>query len=434
MNQERIAVFLYEGPNDIQFIGGRPPYAAYSHFTHCFLIAHEAIRTGWKVYFYQANGGPCVQISQIYPEGKIIDVVDFADPEFEPDIIFAVNSPAMLAIMQQKKPKSIGAFIINAHYWLEGETHRSDIVEWLRVGIARNIDFVLTQNERMQDLAYYLMSLIGRWHWRDRIIAAPNTFARPMVEIENAKYDRTEIRKQMGVSSEDIVIINSGGPWSWTDTDSFALAFAQVLREGAKRLRYIQMGIIQKDNAPQQKILPFWEKYLQDNEDLCQEGKIKIFTDWAEASACLPGWNYGADIGLNVSKDTAENYQSHRVRLMDYAKAGLPVLNTTGNYYATYDAKDAVMLAEPGNIESYRQLLWQLERGEINLAEKRTGMLAFRETIMSDHQIPPVLEHMVNTGRIPRTDRAEVAHHLEELYHSIAEHQFAQNFKLPDAA
>lgn len=429
MPQTPTLVFLYESEHDVMFSKDAPPYAAYSHFSHMFLIAHEAIRMGWKVYFYCIAYEDAYPVQQVYPIAVLGETIKFTDSNFKPDMMFCINFPHTLGAVRRQKPDAIGVYILNAHFWLEQEYFRSDFVEWLRVAVANDMDFILTQNHRMADICHYLFNLTARWQWRDRVLCAPNTFTHEMVDRENARYDRAAVREEMLVRDDEIVIINSGGPWSWTDTDVFATAFAQVIREGAKRLKFIQMGVIQDSNEFQKHIVPFWRDYLIQNNDLTQMGRIFVFTNWQEASAHMPAWNYGADIGLNVSKDTVENYQSHRVRLIDYTKAGLPVINTTGNYYATYDARDAVMTVDPGDLQGYKDLLWKLERGEIDLNAKRAAMAKFKASISSENLIPQILEEMRARGRVPAADRAHLREHIHQLYQSITQSDFANNFK-----
>lgn len=425
-------LFLYEMEKAVFLEEGLTPYTTFSHYTHFFLIAHEARRLGWRVYFRSIAEMRCQEVLQLYPAVQLGGTADFGLDDFQPDMIFCVNTVQVLTTQRKYKPNAIGVYILNAHSWLENTAVTSlDFTEWMRVAVANDIDFILTQNQRMADLGYHLFHLMARFHWRDRILTAPNTFCREVAEVEAAHFDRAAVRRQMNVTEDDIVIINSGGPWSWTDTDTFALAFAEVMREGAQRLKFIQMGVIQNNNIFQTDILPFWQQYINDTQDLMRAGRLTIFTNWQDASGYLPAWNYGADVGLNVSRDTAENYQSHRVRLIDYAKVGLPVFITTGNYYGTYGAYEAVMEIEPGNIESYKAMLWKIERGEIDLGQKRAAMAQFREEIMSEKQIPQTLQHMLQTGRIPENERGELRHLLQQLYQSIAQHNFADNFKAP---
>ncbi|HCM83916.1 MAG TPA: hypothetical protein PKW15_01735 [Alphaproteobacteria bacterium] len=405
------------------------PYTTYSHFTHLFLIAHEAQRLGWQIYFRSTDSDECQQILQMYPVVQLGESASFNDPAFQPTMVFGVNNTLGITSARHQKPNAMGVYVISAHFWLEKETFRTDFVEWVRVGVAKDVDFILTQNRRMEDLAYYLLNFVARWQWRDRILSAPNNFCRKVAENEAQNFDRASVRRRMQVTDDEIVIINSGGPWSWTDADVFATAFAEVVREGARRIKFLQMGIMQESNTIQAEIIPFWENYLKTNQDLIQSRQLVVFTNWREASGCLPAWNYGADIGLNVSRDSAENYQAHRVRFIDYAKAGLPVLNSTGNFYPTYDAKDAVMLVAPGDLQGYKDLLWKIERGEIDLGAKRAAMQTFRESIMSEHLIPPILKHMLATGRVPAEERAPVAKEYHDLYQSVTQHQFANNFK-----
>ncbi len=419
--QSKKIVFICER-SPVMLREGERPYASFSHNTHMFLLAHEAVNLGWEVYFKKIIDDECYSLEKVYPTISLRPSVSFSDPNFQPDILVCVNMPMYITWHKEIKPAAIGVYILNAHFWLEApEINQTELVDAWRFGFAHHIDFILTQNPRMQELAFCLFSLISGWQHRDRIICAPNTFTLENVNWENSLYNRQDVRKKMRLDDNDIAIINSGGPWLWTDIETFLIAFAEVVNEGAKRLKFFQMGIRQPNNNSQIEAEVMIRRFMLENYNLIETEQLHIFDNWAEASHYLPEFNYGADIGLNVSKDSSENYTSHRVRFIDYTKAGLPVLATTGNYYATYEAKNAVLTVEPSDVASYKAALWKIERGEINLPAMHSAMEKFRNSISSEKIMPDVLKQIVKIGRLEFSKRKEMYSQMREIYSTMTQ-------------
>ena len=429
MNQSAL-LFIF-GAQAIQIRDGEAPYTTLSENTHNFIIAHEALRMGHRVFFKMVDFKECLELTQVYPIVKIARVIDFYDPTFEPAIIFAVNYGGILSADRPHKPSAIGVLILNAHYWLENAAGFDlNIIDQWRLALVKDVDFILTQNPRMAELGFSLFNLTAKWEWQDRILLAPNTYTPETLARENNLYDRAKVRAEMGLQEDDIAIINSGGPWIWTDYLSFLHAFIFAVRSGATRLRHIQMGIRQPTNRVHEQMEGQYRILMMQNHDLIESGHWMVMDDWQQASACLPAWNYGADIGLNVSKETAENYQSHRVRFLDYAKAGLPILQTTGSYYGDHDARDAIIPVQSGNKDSYVDALMRLNNGEIDLPSKRRAMENFRNSISSEKLVPEAIKTMLTMGKLPDDLRYSYQVLMYAHYRNYELDNFIRNFKL----
>ena len=247
--------------------------------------------------------------------------------------------------------------------------------------------------------------LIARWRWDDRVIAAPIGYV-PEQTAQLGDFDRAAIRARMGATDNDIVIINSGGAWDWTDIETFLTGFVAAVKAGGARLKFFQMGIRHKSNTDHERSARFFEFIKLKHADLLN--RHLFIYEWDEASKCLPDYNYGADLGLNVNRDTVENYQAHRVRFVDYAKAGLPVLNTAGDYLASHDASRAVITVRAHDAEDYQQKLLALNNGDYDLAKLRAAMIAFRPALSSDAIYASALQQILQSGKLPAAERQEM--------------------------
>jgi len=427
---EKIPTLLFVfGARVVNIVNGQPPYTSLSENTHMFLIAQEALRLGWRVYFKMMHDNDCPEIKAIYPTVHYNTAVNFDDQSFQPDMMFFVNYPVYIVETRYKKPNAIGVFILNAHYWLEGpEGFGLNTVELWRQGLGNDVDFILTQNPRMADIGYKLFNITAKWAWRDRFLIAPNTYTPEALAEENTCFSRGQVRAEMGLTENDIAIINSGGPWTWTDAETFYQAFARAVALGATRLKFFQMGLRQLQNLSQAPAEEFVRLFIIQNYDLVTSGHLIVEDDWRRASDCLPKYNYGADIGLNVSKESAENYQAHRVRFIDYAKAGLPVLQTMGSYYGDVSAHKAVISVEPGNVDNYVDALMKINNGEIDLTAKRIAMHDFAESIVSSKVIPGPLQSMLRAGRLSAMEREQMRLQLYYVYRAVRDDDFENRF------
>lgn len=402
----------------LQLADGAAPQTALSENTHLFVIAQEALRLGWRIVFQAKNQDSCLELENLYPTVRIQRRFNFSDADFQPDMMFFINYPIDLAPYAQKN-KCLISYILNAHFWLEmPEVHGIGMPEFWRDAFAGYVDFVVTQNPRMADIGYRLFNIIAGFPYEDRFLIAPNSFTPETLAAEHGKYERSAVRTQMQAKADDIVVVNSGGAWHWTDIEVFLEAFAIAIRQGAQRLKFFQIGIRQPVNEYQ---IPTEQKlrlFMAQHFDLIENGNLVVIDDWAEASKLLPAYNYGADVGLNISKESAENYQSHRVRFMDYAKAGLPVLQTGGSYFGDHAARGAIIPVQSVNVQSYVDALIQLHENKIDLGARRAEMHKFRDSIRSDQIIPDVLRHILATGPVPAEGRKAMQKDLRNHYQS----------------
>jgi glycosyltransferase involved in cell wall biosynthesis len=386
---------------------GEPPFAPFSHDKNLFQFAHESIRRGQKVYIASVQDDPYSrpywEVTSVYPNWtQEIDPVDYAN--VRPDIIVAVFPEALNIRRAFPFPKIVA--IHAAIHWVESpEIFEARYVFDLITAIRHNVDFIVTQNERMKDLLAMFYGFVARWRDADRILVAPLGI---VPEEQRDGIDRAESRKKMGLKKNEIGIINSGGAWRWTDFNTFLEAFgATASADGGTPFKLFIMGLHQPQNKDHATYIEQTERILLKYRE--QVGRsIILETNWNGAGALAKQFTAGADLGLNVNQDSLENWQSYRLRFLDYMYFGVPVINTRGDTMADVLAQDAVFCASAGDVGAYRTILNDIRRNPGILENKAAAMRKLATKFDSRRTYGAVVEHIAAT---PRRSAGDLGHH-----------------------
>jgi len=323
-------------------------------------------KKGWDIYLltkqyknYILN----IEINSLY-NIKIIKKCRFKDAVF--DLLFVPYSYIFdgFFVESVKRFRIMVKFLIlsiPAIHWLEDSDNAN--IKILRIYsyfIRKNVDLIITTNKRMQ---MYLQEF-----WYLFIKFPKNRVKRIELGFDDAGLiDRYIARKKyIKCKEDDIVIINTGGIWGWTDFNSFLIAFIKAVRDGKKNLKLYIMGKKQKNNFEKTNIryIQEFENIIKDNKDLLN--KNIFISDWSSPDK-INKFISGADVGLNVNKDTLENIFSSRVRLTDYIKAGIPVIYTFGDEMSNFfREKNIGWQVKPGDIMGYYDILKNLTHDDIN--------------------------------------------------------------------
>jgi len=343
-------VILFDKPFLSYLVNGKPPVATYSHDQMLFQFGHESLRKGYEVYIessHEARGtGERWRIGQFYPVMEMEAVA--VDGAFAPELVVCSYPQSLNLRALFPAAKIIG--ILPAVNFLEYSYKPTTGWVYGFFEAARTqVDFYITQNVRMAEIAADLFRFVARADLRDRILVCPQGI---VAEQRTSVPPLPAVRAEMGLLEGEIAFINAGGPWSWTDYNTFLKAFCNVVRGGLTNIKFYIMGFKQPENPDHTASVDQVKATVAANKDLVGRNLI-VFEDWYEAAEKVFRFTFAADIGVNVSKDTPENWQSYRLRFLDYMKAGIPVIHTTGDYLSGHEAAGAVYPAEAGNIASY---------------------------------------------------------------------------------
>lgn len=383
---------------------GEPPLAAFSHDKNLFQFAHETLRKGGVVFLTSIQDHPVTrpyyEVSSAYPFWNMSDTAtDYAD--VAPDIVVAVFLEAMNIRAYFPHPKIVA--IQAAVHWTESpDNFRSWYLFDTITAIRYNVDFVITQNERMKNILDVFFRFIAQTQITDRILVSPLGI---VDEERRELYDREATRRAMGLLEGEIAIINSGGVWKWTDFNSFLLAFCEFCAEGNSPFKLFIMGFQQPENAEHTDYISETKSILRRYRALVGKNII-VEDDWYKASRDVKRFTSAADIGLNVSRPSLENWQSYRLRFLDYLYFGLPAINTMGDEVADKGVCEGLFTVRSGDIQSYKDVLQAICDSPGVVEQRRNAMRAFAANYDSRETYGKVIDRIVDMPRREIDDHA----------------------------
>ncbi len=386
-------------------IDGEPPAAPFSHDKNLFQFAHEALRLGWTVLLSAAQPDaitrPTWEVRQVYPTWEQ-DRTPIAYPEIRPHIVAAVFPEALNIRAQFPHPKIV-AIHAAIHFVEDPQRFKAQYVFDLITAVRYNIDFILTQNVRMAEILHVFYNLMAKWPYRDRIIVAPLGIVE---EERRVRPDIAAVRAEMGLAPDEISIINSGGVWRWTDFNSFLEAFGEHGEAMPdSKLRLFVMGLLQPTNIDHGPYIEHTEALLWRFRDQLG-GRINVYNHWDDAARRVRAYTASSGIGLNVNQPSLENWQSYRLRFLDYLAAGVPVINTRGDSLSEAAGGAHAFLVDAGDVRSYRAVLDGIATRPELVAERAAAMRALARDFDSRNTYGAALEQIARTPRRAAGDDA----------------------------
>ena len=376
---------------------GQPPFVAYSHDKNLLQFAHEALRKNLVVLIGPIGGDPVShtywRARQVYPTlQRDSDALAFQD--VRPDIVVGVFPDQLNIRRYFPHPKIVG--IHAAIHWIESpERFSADYVLNLLRAVRYDIDFIVTQNPRMAEILTIVYEFFVRWPYRNRVLVAPLGI---VDEESRAVVDRKTVRQEMALADDEVAIINAGGVWRWTDVNTFLRAFGRFSERGPSRLKCYLMGIIQPNNKDHYEYVAETFRILERYRDLVGD-RITVYRDWNAAGGHVANFTAASDIGLNVNQSSLENWQSYRIRFLEYMMRGLPVIATGGDLMSGVQGARHAFIAEPGNQDSYEAILNIVNSNPEVLEEKAAAMRQLSEEFNSRNTYGRVIDHILRTPR-----------------------------------
>lgn len=370
-------LILLDEPQFPLLVEGEPPVFNYSHDKNLFQFAHEALRKGHRVVMCSAqrpaHDDEALVVQSTYPVWSVTGET-IPSRTADPDIVVSVYPDALN--LRHVFPEAKIVAIVPALHWIEDPGLFSGEYMFRFVSAFRDsIDFVVTQNERMKDIVAFMVHLLARVPFKDRILVAPQGI---VGEIQRRSLDRGALRRSIGVQEGDIMIVNSGGVWKWTDFTTFFEAFCEFHTETPDHpFKLFVMGITQEFNTDHDDYVAEFRSVLERYKEILGD-RLTLFEDWNEGGKFVADYTAVADIGINVSQETLESWQSYRMRFLDYMYDGIPAINTVGDSPSSL-YPDALFLANAGDKDSYKQLLKEIADEPDLVRQKSARMRALAE-------------------------------------------------------
>jgi hypothetical protein len=257
-----------------------------------------------------------------------------------------------------------------------------------------NTDFVVTQNERMKEVLFLIYSLLAGWKDKSRILVSPLGIDDFLFTEEDYSLRRIETRQELGLNEDDILVINAGGVWRWTDMNKFARAvYFENTISRKKRFVLLQPSLKQDTNSDHDGYI---KEFMTIGEAINKNfgTAFRVHGSWADSANKLDSLLSASDLGVNVSKDTFENWMSHRVRFLEYLRAGIPLINSPGDSFSKAGIP-GVLVPKSNTIGAYqrelksiagRTHLFQLTREMRNEIPRFRNEVFFRNLMGSIHK------------------------------------------------
>lgn len=400
---------------------GHAPRVPYSHDLNLIQFAHEALRSGAKVHFARTLGaalsGQVLSVEKLFPRLHARPVqMDMRDADF------VFSSGIEQLNVRGAFPKAKVVAFAPAMHMIEAPFDQTpqNIISWINAA-RYHIDYFITQNDRMKDILRVLVHWLARWDPSDRILVAPLGYA-PEDEINAA--DVQAVRSRLGIGPKDVLIANAGGAWPWTDCDTLIEAAMEFFRRRPNsRLRFYFPGLTQKDNRQANNVVKRIRAMQKANPDFfgkeISDGKpITIEGDWIAAGKRLPDILAASDIGLSVNRETLEGWQSHRVRMIDYAAKGLAIIATSESELFER-LKPGIFAVHAEDLSSYLAVFEKLElRAEEVVPAKKIAVQKAAMSLRTDRTYQSVLRKIL-VGETRDTTNLEASVIDEEIFQVV---------------
>jgi hypothetical protein len=342
---------------------GKPIKWKHSHNRLPLGIAEQALAEGHSVYVVGGSFTNPTHVEKLFPVAIVGKSIPISSKQLNGAINICLYTWQMDGI-RKINPSFKVAWALSACYWLEDPDFSSAawFGEFSNV-VKNDLDFVITQSDIMKQQVLAITDLLNARHLRDRfLIAWSNPEKDDIYELRHDPRQVSTLRKELGVSNDDVVILNAGGAWDWTDIETFLESFRLWFEHNPdSKLMFVQLGIRQKGNVDHSITASYIDRYIKANSDLVERGRLRIISDWNQATSMVDSYLKIADIGLNVNKNSLEGFQSVRQRFLDYLSSGLPVMNTLGDQAMYQPLSSACLFVTPGDVGSYREAFRKLE-------------------------------------------------------------------------
>ncbi len=241
--------------------------------------------------------------------------------------------------LKNKFPKAIGVVCIPAVNVIEEKGNLG--AGWtaqMVIGLSNHIDFIITQNYRMKDTLEFLSSLLAEWQNKefDRILVSPNGIEKSVVEEYRHKKDlRAITRNSLGLTDADFLIVNGGGLWRWTRIENLLHALSSD--ELPSNIHFLQAGISQPSNLDH---ISYQSEIFAISKSSRSHNRIHLKQGW-QSLGDLRRYIAAADVGINLNNFGLENWQSQRVRVLEYLACGIPIISTPDDGYTEIECLDS---------------------------------------------------------------------------------------------
>lgn len=137
---------------------------------------------------------------------------------------------------------------------------------------------------------------------------------------EEYAYKKTVFREKGSIKKDDFVILWTGGFNTWTDIDTLFEGLEAAMKINPK-IKFVATG----GEIPEQDIITYPRFVSLVNSSLYRNNFL--LEGWINGKD-VPNYYYEADLGINIDKDIYEVKLGSKSRILDWMRAGLPVISS----------------------------------------------------------------------------------------------------------
>lgn len=193
-----------------------------------------------------------------------------------------------------------------------------------------------------------------------------------------------------GIGHDDKVVIWAGGIYNWFDPETLVRAVG-VLAERHTDVRLFFLGVKHPNpDVPEMDVVGR-TKALSAELGLTDRNVFfnEAWVDFSERADYL----MDADVGVSTHFQHIESTYSFRTRILDYLWAGLPIVSTAGDTFATLVSEKSLGRSVPErDVEALAIALEAMLYDEDAASEARVNIAVEREAFRWEHAVAPLVQ------------------------------------------
>lgn len=382
-------LFLFEPSSVEAFLDGRDK-PNYSHDLNLMQLAQGALLNDANVFIASYSDQDYLYISNQYWPLTQLQPAHSVSIKF--DFVISANH---LAFKNRKRGFSKNVLVQAAVHSIESPQmyFPAGIATYINV-VQNAIDFQITQNSRMKDLIHTMNQLLSGFNDANRILISQLS---PRVNQKKyTEFEKNTLRERFNIPKDAKVIINAGGAWKWTQFNEFLLAFNKCFEINLNcSLFFIQPALSQKQNSEHDRY-HIETKQILNSLPLSVRSRIYIGDNWQLTSKKLDEFLSISDYGLNLNLDSLEQWQSFRVRTIEYLSFDLPLISSKGTFWDLNDHENAFVFTGFTVDEISQSLLQICDENNDNYQRRVNDVIKIKNELSIENQARKVIERLIN--------------------------------------
>ncbi|MDD3520863.1 MAG: glycosyltransferase family 4 protein [Actinomycetota bacterium] len=137
---------------------------------------------------------------------------------------------------------------------------------------------------------------------------------------EDYVHEKQVFRGKGNIAEDDFVVLWTGGFNTWTDVDTLFEGLTMAMKSNPK-IKFVSTG----GEIPEQDMITYPHFVELVNQSSFKENFLLM--GWIKGND-VPNYYFEADIGINIDKDIYEVKLGSKSRILDWMRAGLPVISS----------------------------------------------------------------------------------------------------------